>query len=735
MRAALVALVVAALLLGPHAWLLWHREPNACAMTWMHPTYKAASVPNASRYRLYRYHEGAADPARLLGVPVLFVPGNAGSYRQVRSLGSEAARALAAGEAPDALDWWSVDLGEELSGASGALLQRHAHFVAACVAHLQRAYGRPSARPRRQRASGVLLVGHSMGGVVARVVAQREPWVRGVLTLATPHEPVALVDAAMAAVYAELELPRTFALASLGGGPRDALVPSRLARVGPAPLVHYADTLSLSRGPVSCDHLAIMWCNQVVRAVTRALLATLDARTGALAERASDVHAAMAAHLGDDDAAGRWTELQQQQPQQQLHALPRNLRTSSASSARARSGSASAEECVEFARPAREAVVLGASVARFLVRVLVWRDDEGGAWWDATAAAGLLDIAQGADERRCVGRLPAVQRVAVCVRAPALVHVCAEADCARHVRHLGLPALHATLHWESPSTEPAVLWAVNRVDHQSRLVSVVPNDASVSLRFDSSAPAAVLDVYAFFGPTAQRVALRVHVDALSATVDLSRPVLPLALGASLVWTCAAEAGLRRAVLATAAVMLTAGTLGWALLAARPVGLLYAVVLGYPVAELLRGLAALLVLRPLGVGRGPVLLGVAVAAAAVSYATGLMPLAAAVALLSAPSVGTTPFALMVALHVLPLDLVSAAAWLRVVQEEGMAHAASDAHWGALAWPAALLVPRLLGVPRLPGAVALLALGAAASCARESLHELACVVLVALLSVGS
>jgi hypothetical protein len=61
----------------------------------MYPTYiPVPAPPNATsnRYALYLYHEGwkkidyQLHLVKLSGVPVLFIPGNGGSYKQVWSL-------------------------------------------------------------------------------------------------------------------------------------------------------------------------------------------------------------------------------------------------------------------------------------------------------------------------------------------------------------------------------------------------------------------------------------------------------------------------------------------------------------------------------------------------------------------------------------------------------------------------------------------------------------------------
>ena len=68
---------------------------NGCVMTYMYPTYIPISTSAhlaSPKYRLFLYHEGwkkidfVEHLKKLSGVPVLFIPGNGGSYKQVRFL-------------------------------------------------------------------------------------------------------------------------------------------------------------------------------------------------------------------------------------------------------------------------------------------------------------------------------------------------------------------------------------------------------------------------------------------------------------------------------------------------------------------------------------------------------------------------------------------------------------------------------------------------------------------------
>ena len=105
-------------------------------------------------------------------IPGIFVPGNAGSYRQVRSLASETARRVdarraASGDAPEeatdarerehvGVDWFTLDFNEELSAFHGAVASRQTEFAAFAIEQVLARY--PHGTP-------VIIAGHSMGAV------------------------------------------------------------------------------------------------------------------------------------------------------------------------------------------------------------------------------------------------------------------------------------------------------------------------------------------------------------------------------------------------------------------------------------------------------------------------------------------------------------------------------------------------------------------------------------------
>ncbi len=182
-RIALLAVSLTTLF-GLHGRAAWRelQQPNECVMTYMMPSYKPVALPNLThaRYRLYLYREGEQAHAKIssaAGVPVLFVPGNAGSYKQVRSVASEAARIFGqpGSKVANSFDFWAVDFNEELSGLNGAALSKQIAFVDACVAHIATLYGTTFTPRGANKATSVVLLGHSMGGIVAVASAINQP--------------------------------------------------------------------------------------------------------------------------------------------------------------------------------------------------------------------------------------------------------------------------------------------------------------------------------------------------------------------------------------------------------------------------------------------------------------------------------------------------------------------------------------------------------------------------------
>lgn len=160
-------------------------------MTYMYenPTYPPIAMSSVieksyPRYSLHSYCEGVRCEAHRqgqfegkttfdhlfcclshfihLGHPVLFIVGNADSYRQVRSLGSVAYRMN--DEKKKRLDYFSIDFNEELSALFGGVLDQQTEFVAHSIRTILSLY-----KSKRT----IILVGNSIGGLLSRKIDEK----------------------------------------------------------------------------------------------------------------------------------------------------------------------------------------------------------------------------------------------------------------------------------------------------------------------------------------------------------------------------------------------------------------------------------------------------------------------------------------------------------------------------------------------------------------------------------
>ncbi|XP_017871035.1 PREDICTED: GPI inositol-deacylase [Drosophila arizonae] len=316
-------------------------EPNACRMTYMFGEPRFARVRfNANKlfpnYGLYYYYEGMRQPldplkTRMTGAPVIFVPGNAGSYKQVRSLASVALRK--AGEHPHTgkhLDYYTIDYDEELSALYGGYMYHQQSFLKHCIRTIASLYSQPSP---------VVLIGHSMGGKLAQSVltdAEISQHINAIISISTPLDhPVLNLDAHLGRFYSETheQLSRTrtatqpsimtnvcqslhqkplseqsmtnqdlsakldnVLLISTGGGNRDLLVQAGLTTSQFNDL--HAMTSAIPRVSLSCDHLSAVWCLQFMQVINGFLFSISQRRDDGSVVFSNNKHRNMQSALG-----------------------------------------------------------------------------------------------------------------------------------------------------------------------------------------------------------------------------------------------------------------------------------------------------------------------------------------------------------------------------------------------------------------------------------------------------
>ncbi|CAH9092271.1 unnamed protein product [Cuscuta epithymum] len=326
---------------------------NGCIMTYMYPTYIPIPSPenvSSTKYGLYLYHEGwkkidfEEHLKHLTGVPVLFIPGNGGSYKQVRSIAAESDRAYNGGPFEQSfyqeafktpgggvqfdarsiplpikyacmLDWFAVDLEGEHSALDGRILEENTEYVVYSINRILDHYKESHDARVKEGANvsmnfprSVILVGHSMGGFVARAATVhphlRKYAVETVVTLSTPHQsPPLALQPSLGQYYAhvnhewrkgyEVQTYRSgrylsdpllshVVVISISGGYHDYQVRAKLESLdGIVPSTHgfMISSTCMKNVWLSMEHQVIMWCNQLVVQVSHTLLSLIDDKT------------------------------------------------------------------------------------------------------------------------------------------------------------------------------------------------------------------------------------------------------------------------------------------------------------------------------------------------------------------------------------------------------------------------------------------------------------------------
>ena len=330
------ALALVILLSIVHAFLTRQLDPKGCDMCWSRPIYNkfvdfdTEHTRFATKYSLHLLREGGfdedpkvritrnyesheANEAQVKGVPVLFIPGNAGSYKQSRCLAFEAAQyyhnniqtnSKALEEGMTSLDFFAVDLNEDFTAFHGQTILDQAEYLNDAVAYILALYHDPR-RAQRDPAlpdpSSVILVGHSMGGIVARTMLTMSNYqsnsINTIVTMSAPHAraPVS-VDAEAVSTYARINdywrgaYTQKWAndnplwhvtLVSIAGGGLDTVVPSDFASLESLVPSTHGFTVFTSGIPdvwTGADHIQMTWCAQLMKPIARSLYHVVDAR-------------------------------------------------------------------------------------------------------------------------------------------------------------------------------------------------------------------------------------------------------------------------------------------------------------------------------------------------------------------------------------------------------------------------------------------------------------------------
>ncbi|KAI8871078.1 PGAP1-domain-containing protein [Ramicandelaber brevisporus] len=323
----------------------FNQQPDypQCSMSYMWPEYHHVTSLGtmqskfATKYHLYLYRETSIDlpvSSILTGVPVLFIPGNAGSHKQIRSIAAATAKlsrdmrqsisdnGRLSGKG--GLDVFTISTNEELTAFHGYSLIEQATFVNDAIRHILHLYavaghnrakyvGTDENGNERPLPQSVIVIGHSMGGVVARTAVtlstHRPGSINTIITIASPHmQPPISFESYVYEMYAEInrfwtssfinstladssitakdeelstavETFRDMALVSIAGGNPDFMITSDACDISAlVPRNHgfTAFTSGIPRVWTTSDHLCSLWCGQLVEVLSKALIDIVD---------------------------------------------------------------------------------------------------------------------------------------------------------------------------------------------------------------------------------------------------------------------------------------------------------------------------------------------------------------------------------------------------------------------------------------------------------------------------
>ena len=200
------------------------------------------------------------------------------------------------------LDFFTVDFNEDFTAFHGQTLLDQAEYLNEAIRYILSLYLDPrmSGRdPDLPDPTSVIILGHSMGGVVARTMLilpnYQSNSINTIVTMSAPHSrPPVTFDSEIVRIYDDINdywrqaYSQQWAnnnplwhvtLVSIAGGGLDTVVPSDYASLESIVPDTHGFTVFTSTIPTvwtSMDHQAILWCDQFRKVVAKALYDIVD---------------------------------------------------------------------------------------------------------------------------------------------------------------------------------------------------------------------------------------------------------------------------------------------------------------------------------------------------------------------------------------------------------------------------------------------------------------------------
>ncbi|KAI5960351.1 BST1 [Candida pseudojiufengensis] len=311
-------------------------DKSSCRVVWMYPSYikldkfDQTHTQYSLKYGLYLYREQFKDnlpleennisTLDLNGIPVLFIPGNAGNYRQVRSIAARTSELfeefindykkdyLIKNYLKDQedetqlefkkLDFFTADFNEDFTAFHGRTILDQSEFCNDAIKFILDLYSEQLNPPTK-----IIIIGHSMGGIVSRIMLTLpnyiENSIESIITLSSPHSASPLTfDDDLNSIYFAIDKfwyqgynkhqneknefqaiahkrLKNLSLISITGGALDSTLPAdytSLSYLVPKSNGFTAFTSGIPLVWTPIDHLAIVWCQQLRTRISKSLL-------------------------------------------------------------------------------------------------------------------------------------------------------------------------------------------------------------------------------------------------------------------------------------------------------------------------------------------------------------------------------------------------------------------------------------------------------------------------------
>lgn len=195
------------------------------------------------------------------------------------------------------LDFFTVDFNEDITAFHGQTLLDQAEYLNEAIRYILSLYSDPQRvgrDPQLPDPTSVIILGHSMGGVVARAMLLQSNYqansINTIITMSAPHSrPPVTFDSQIVQIYDEINdyWRKAYAqkwannnplwhvtLISIAGGTLDTVVPSDYASVESLVPETHGFTVFTTGIPTvwtSMDHQAILWCDQFRKVIAKSL--------------------------------------------------------------------------------------------------------------------------------------------------------------------------------------------------------------------------------------------------------------------------------------------------------------------------------------------------------------------------------------------------------------------------------------------------------------------------------